>query len=112
MVINECPSPQEARPAARDQLAAAGPVEPSSSPGLAPGPTFFLPLRSCDGHFPHRKTPVLDDENHACVVGTITVSPDLAWCWLHSREGEASVPTLAFVPGIIITGRYRMHPPS
>jgi hypothetical protein len=46
-------------------LAAAGPVEPSSSPGLAPGPTL--------------------------------------------STGNSDVPTLAFVPGIVITGRYRMR---
>jgi hypothetical protein len=31
---------------------------------------------------------------------------------LHQPENEDSVPTLAFVPRIVITGRYRMRPPA
>jgi hypothetical protein len=112
MTTSDCPFPQEMRPAARVKLAAAGPVEPSSSPGLAPGPTFFLPPRPCDHHCADREAPVLGSRSHARIVETIAVEPAAAWCWLHSLAGEANVPTLAFVPGIIISGRYRMCPPS
>lgn len=73
MTSDDFPSPQNLRPAARDMLAAAGPVEPSSSPGLAPGPTLSYPV---------------------------------------SLESAERVPTLAFIPGIVITGRYRMRMPS
>ena len=111
MVISECSSPQKMRPAARDQLAAAGPVEPSSSPDLAPGPTFLLPAKSCDELFHQRMTPVPGGQNYARLIGTIAVEPDAAWHWLDSPEGEANMPTLAFVPGIVISGRYRMRPP-
>jgi hypothetical protein len=89
MVIGDFHSPQDMRPAARDELAAAGPVEPSSSPGVAPGPTFFFPTKSCGEYF----------HCHARIAGL-------------APEGDADVPTLAFVPGIVITGRYRMRPPS
>jgi len=84
MAIGDFPAPEHLRPAARDKLAAAGPVEPSSSPDPAPGPTP-LPAGPCARH--------------------------MAAFWALSREGDADVPTLAFVPGIAITGRYRMLAP-
>jgi hypothetical protein len=121
------------QPAVRDELAAAGPVEPSSSPDLAPGPTF--PAKSSVGYFRRRKTAELvsevrrryrSGENYSHIARAIAVTPDTARRWLdpeydQSRrhrsaitrqpDGEGSVPTLPFVPGIVITGRYRMTPP-
>jgi hypothetical protein len=86
-------SPQQTpRPAARDDLAAAGPVEPSSSPDLAPGPTFSSASRRYDSADPRRRF----------------VAAIIVW----RTEGEGAVPTLAFVPGIVVTGRYRMQPRS
>jgi hypothetical protein len=67
--------------------------------------------------------------NYSHIARAVAVTPDTARRWLDpdydmrrrryaaaaaaSRaEGEGDVPTLAFVPGILITGRYRMRPPS
>jgi hypothetical protein len=104
------PRSQDMRPAARDQLAAAGPVEPSSSPGVAPGPTFSLPTTSSDEQAGHRKTAEFED--HAGIAGAILIASDIAWRWLDPPAGEGNVPTLVFVPGIVISGRYRMLSPS
>ena len=137
MAISDFPSPRNVRPAAREKLAAAGPVEPSSSPGLAPGPTLSPLTRSCGEHSRHRWTPDLvcevrrlyrGGENYSAIARAIAVAPDTVRRWLdpdydlhrcrHTAiaawppEGEADVPTLAFVAGIIITGRYRMRTPS
>jgi hypothetical protein len=79
---------------------------------LAPGPTIFLSQRPCGHHDPAGEAAVPGRRNHARIVGAVAVGPAAAWCWLHSLAGETSVPTLAFVPGIIISGRYRMCPPS
>jgi hypothetical protein len=136
MTIDDFPSSHEIRPVARDKLATAGPVEPSSSPGLAPGPTFSLPPNPCGEHFRRRKTLALVGEvrrlyrgggNYARIARAVAVAPDTARRWLdpgydlHRRrasiaasppEGDPDVPTLAFVPGVIITGRYRMRTPA
>lgn len=137
MAIPDFPSSQISRPAVRAELTAAGPVEPSSSPDLAPGPTFS-PHDSRGDHFRNRKTPELvsqvrrlyrHGENYARIARVIAVTPDTARRWLdpdydlrrrryaavigaYRHEGEGDMPTLAFVPGIIVTGRYRMKPPS
>jgi hypothetical protein len=134
MMINNFLAVQDLRPAARDELAAAGPVEPSSSPDQAPGPT--LSARSRDDYFRRRKTPGLvnevrrlyrSGENYSRIARTIAVTPDTARRWLdpdydmsrrrhagalQQSESGGNVPTLPFVPGIVITGRYRMRPPS
>jgi hypothetical protein len=136
MTISDFLDPQNVRPAARDDLAAAGPVEPSSSPGLAPGPTLTAPATTCGEYFRRRKTPALvgevrrlyrGGENYAGIARGMAVASDTARRWLdpdydlHRRRraavaalsvGDADVPTLAFVPGIVISGRYRMHTPS
>jgi hypothetical protein len=66
-------------------------------------------------------------ENYSHIARAIAVTPDTARRWLDPEydirrrrhyapaarpEGEGNVPTLPFVPGILITGRYRMRPPS
>ena len=129
--------PWISRPAARVDLAAAGPVEPSSSLVLAPGPTLSpSPGARADG-FGSRKTPELlhaarrlhrEGENYARIARAIAVAPDTARRWLdadydmrrrryaaaHSAcrpEYAVDMPTLAFVPGLVVTGRYRMQPP-
>jgi hypothetical protein len=137
MVINDFPSAQDVRPVAREKLAAAGPVEPSSSPGRAPGPTFSQSAKYSGEHFRRRRTPALvgevrrlyrEGENYSGIARAIAVTRDTARRWLdpdydlhRSRhaatavlrpEGEGDVPTLAFIPGIVITGRYRMRTPS
>lgn len=122
-------------PAARDDLAAAGPVEPSSSPDLAPGPTL-LPPSTCAVYFRRRKTHALVNEvrrlyrrgeNYSHIARAIAVTPDTARRWLDpdydmarrryamalgQPENSSGVPTLAYVPGLIITGRYRMKSPA
>lgn len=134
MTINDLPPAPNSQPAARDDLAAAGPVEPSPSPDLAPGPTFSHTPRA--GYFRRRKTSDLVSqvrhlyrrgENYSRIGRAVAVAPDTARRWLdpdydmarrrhaitlHQPESEDGVPTLAFVPGIIITGRYRMRPPA
>jgi hypothetical protein len=134
MMIDDLPPAPNSRPAARDDLAAAGPVEPFPSPDLAPGPTFS-PLPRAD-YFRPRKTSDLvsqvrhlyrSGENYSRIARAVAVAPDTARRWLdpgydmarrryamalHQPESEDSVPTLAFVPGILITGRYRMRPPT
>jgi hypothetical protein len=137
MTITDFRSPQNLRPAVRAELAAAGPVEPSSSPDLAPGPTLS-PQDARADQFRRRRTPELvnevrslyrQGENYARIARVISVAPDTARRWLDPKydiwrrryaavigayrsEGEGDVPTLAFVPGVVITGRYRMKPPS
>lgn len=137
MTIANFPSSQISRPAVRAELTAAGPVEPSSSPDLAPGPTLSpRDLRS--DHFCRRKTSELVSqvrrlyrygENYARIARAVAVTPDTARRWLdpdydlrrrryaavigaYRTEGDGDMPTLAFVPGIVVTGRYRMKPPS
>lgn len=137
MAITNFPSPQISRPAVRAELTAAGPVEPSSSPDLAPGPTLS-PHDSRSDHICRRKTPELVSEvrrlyrrgeNYARIARVIAVTSDTARRWLdpdydlrrrryaavigaYRPESDGDMPTLAFVPGIIVTGRYRMKPPS
>lgn len=125
------------RPAAGETLAAAGPVEPPPSPELAPGPTRS---KSRADYFYTRKTPALVNqvralyrrgERHAAIARAIGVSPDTVHRWLDpdydlkrrsraaqtgTRDGEevledALLPTLPYVPGITISGRYRMKRP-
>lgn len=130
--------PQNFEPAARDELAAAGPVEPSASPDLAPGPTLSQPARSRADYFRRRRTPELVNEarslyrrgeKYTDIARALAVTPDTAKRWLDADydmrrrhrnmvsalcepASEGEVPTLAFVPGLIITGRYRMKSPS
>lgn len=125
------------RPAARETLAAAGPVEPLPSPELAPGPTRS---KSRADYFYSRKTPALVNqvralyrrgERHAAIARAIGVTPDTVHRWLDpdydlKRRGRAAqaracnvekvaddalLPTLAYVPSIVISGRYRMKRP-
>ena len=133
-------SPQDFRPAARCVFAAAGPVEPSLSPDLAPGPTLFNPARKSRADYFHsRKTQALVNqgralyrrgENYSAIARALGITPDTARRWLdpdydakrRSRamhlaakaEGamadDPALPTLAFVPGITISGHYRMKP--
>jgi hypothetical protein len=133
-------APQDFRPAARDTLAAAGPVEPSPSPDLAPGPTLSGPAgKSRADYFRSRKTEALANqarklhrrgENHSAISRAIGIAPDTARRWLHpdydakrrrcgvhpmakaegTMEDDPALPTLPFVPGITISGRYRMKP--
>jgi hypothetical protein len=136
MATSDFPFLRNVRPAARDQLAAAGPVEPSSSPGLAPGPTPSLPAGASSGYFRRRRTPDLvgearrlyrGGENYSGIARAIAVAPDTARRWLDpdydlnrrraaiaalSLEAQTDVPTLAFVPGILVSGRYRMREPT
>lgn len=135
MVIIDLPLTPHSEPAARDDLAAAGPVEPSSSPDLAPGPTFS-PLSTRADCFRRRKTTGLVNEvrrlyrrgeTYSHIARAIAVTPDTARRWLDpdydmtrrrytlalGQPGNGSdVPTLAFVPGLVITGRYRMKSPA
>src|SRR5262249_18274359 len=120
MAINNSPPRRNVRPAARDALAAAGPVEPSSSPGMAPGPTLSPPAHSSGGWGRRRRTPTLvgearrlyrSGENYSGIARAIAVAPDTARRWLDPGydlyrrqavgtaplpDGEAAVPTLAF----------------
>lgn len=125
------------RPAARETLAAAGPVEPLPSAELAPGPTRS---KSRADYFYSRKTPALVNqvrtlyrrgERHAAIARAIGVTPDTVHRWLdpdydlkrRSRVGktraceeekvadDALLPTLPYIPGIVISGRYRMKRP-
>lgn len=132
--------PHDFRPAARGALAAAGPVEPSASPELAPGPTFSNPERNSRAdYFRGRKTQALVDEgralyrrgeNYSAIARALGITHDTARRWLdpdydakrrnYAIQPAASaetamadapaLPTLPFVPGIIISGRYRMTP--
>ena len=135
MTIINLPHAHYSEPAARGDLAAAGPVEPSSSPDLAPGPTPSPPSTGTDC-FRRRKTTGLVNEvrrlyrrgeTYSHIARTIAVTPDTARRWLDpdydmtrrrhalafGQSGNGSDrPTLAFVPGIVITGRYRMKSPA
>lgn len=132
--------PPDSRPAAREKLAAAGPVEPLTSPELAPGPSSFPPARKTRAdYFQKRRTPALVNqarslyrrgERHAAIARALAVNPDTIRRWLdpdydqmrrsrvvqRSESAElaaewALLPTLPYVPGIIISGRYRMKQP-
>jgi hypothetical protein len=102
---------------------------------LAPGPTLPASASTCGEYFRRRKTPALlgevrrlyrGGENYARIARGMAVASDTARRWLdpdydlHRRRraaiaalrvGDADVPTLAFVPGIVISGRYRMRTP-
>jgi hypothetical protein len=123
MAGSDFPPPQQMRPAARENLAAAGPVEPSSSRGLAPGPTFSLPASLCGESCRRRESPPLAGAGWRLCGGENTARRrfdpvydlyrrHLAAIRAMPWEGDAEVLTLAFVPGITITGRYRMLRPS
>ncbi|MFZ5676328.1 MAG: helix-turn-helix domain-containing protein [Pseudomonadota bacterium] len=129
------------RPAARELLAAAGPVEPHPSPELAPGPSLasLSARKTRADYFQTRRTPALVNqarslyrrgERYATIARALGVNPDTVRRWLdpdydqmrRSRaaqrsendelaEEEALLPTLPFVPGITISGRYRMKRP-
>lgn len=132
--------PPDLRPAARETLAAAGPVEPLPSPELAPGPSPSLPARKSRADYFHlRRTPALVNqarslyrrgERYATIARALAVNPDTVRRWLdpdydrmrrsrvvHRSESEelaleeALLPTLPYVPGISISGRYRMKRP-
>ncbi len=132
--------PPDLRPAARETLAAVGPVEPSPSPELAPGPPPSLPARKTRADYFHlRRTPALVNqarslyrrgERYATIARALGVNPDTVRRWLdpdydrmrrsravHRSESEelaaeeALLPTLPYVPGITISGRYRMKRP-
>ena len=134
IVADFTPDPQ---PAAREILAAAGPVEPHPSPELAPGPSLSPPARKTRAdYFYTRRTPALVNqarslyrrgERYAAIARALSVNPDTVRRWLdpdydqmrRSRAGqrsecdelaaeEALLPTLPYVPGITISGRYRM----
>lgn len=133
----------EFRPAAEAMLAAAGPVEPSSSPAMAPGPTFHKEARKTHAdYFGSRKTQSLVNqvrtlyrrgETFSAIARALAITPDTARRWLdpeydnlrrynrstlspgHVCDGSMDAdlfPTLAFIPGITISGRYRMKPPG
>ena len=104
-IIALFPSPVS-RPAARGDLAAAGPVEPSSSPDLAPGPTFSSSPGWRAGSCGSRKRCLADLGSD---MQRRRYAAAIAFYWL---DGAGDVPTLAFVPGIAVTGRYRMQPPD
>ena len=129
------------RPAARSALAAAGPVEPSPSPDLAPGPTLSSPARkSRADYFRSRKTQGLVNqartlyrrgENYSSIARALGVTPDTARRWLdpdydarrrsrtvqlatsteEATADDANLPTVPFIPGLIVSGRYRMKNP-
>jgi hypothetical protein len=132
--------PPDLRPAARETLAAAGPVEPPPSPELAPGPPPSFPARKSRADYFHlRRTPALVNqarslyrrgERYATIARALGVNPDTVRRWLdpdydrmrrsrvvHRSESEELaaeeelLPTLPYVPGITITGRYRMKRP-
>jgi hypothetical protein len=67
-------------------------------------------MASSDEQGDHRKSAVFEDQ--ACIARAVVNASDIAWCWLDPPAGEGNVPTLAFVPGIVISGRYRMLPPT
>lgn len=129
--------PSNPQSAAREILAAAGPVEPLSSPELAPGPSLFPCARKTRAdYFQKRRTPALVNqarslyrrgERYATIARALGVNPDTIRRWLdpdydqmrrsravqHSDADElaaeeALLPTLPYVPGITISGRYRM----
>jgi hypothetical protein len=140
MMSNDPLNPQDFAPAVRGVLAAAGPVEPSPSPDLAPGPTLSGPARkSRTNCFANRKTQALVDrgrslqrrgKNYSAIALALGVARDTARRWLdpgyagHRRShdkppppaaegtmaGEPALPTLPYIPGITISGRYRMKP--
>jgi hypothetical protein len=137
-------SPQsEFRPAAEAMLAAAGPVEPSASPDLAPGPTLHKEARKTHAdYFGGRRTQSLVNqvralyrrgETFSSIARALAITPDTARRWLdpeydclrrHNRftpspshVSDSSMdadmfPTLPFIPGITISGRYRMKRPG
>ena len=124
------------RPVAGAGLAAAGPVEPSASPDPAPGPTLQAVRKTRADYFSCRKTQALLNqgrtlyrrgESYSAIARALGVSPDTARRWIDPEydarrrscaprsnrhaslePDEAMLPTLPFVPGVIITGRYRM----
>lgn len=134
--------PSDFEPAVGALLAAAGPVEPSASPDLAPGPTLQPATRKTRADYFHcRRTPALLNlgrtlyrrgESYSAIARALGISPDTARRWIdpeydatrRSRAAqssrhppgelmdEADLPTLPFVPGLVITGRYRMRPPA
>ena len=141
MATTDFPSPQISKPAVRAELTAAGPVEPSSSPDLAPGPTLHQPARKSRADYFHcRKTQALLNngrtlyrrgESYSAIARALGVTPDTARRWIDpeydarrrsrathlnrhvsGESDEVLLPTLPFVPGLKITGRYRMKPPS
>ncbi len=123
-------------PAARGALAAAGPVEPHTSPKLAPGPTLAARGKSRADYFGNRRTQALVNqaralyrrgERYSSIARALGVTPDTARRWLdpeydaHRRSrvthglaeispDDANLPTLPFIPGLIVSGRYRMRP--
>src|SRR5689334_17119019 len=80
------------RSAARDTLAAAGPVEPLPSPELAPGPTLSPAGRKTRAdYFVTRRTPALVNqartlyrrgERYAAIARALGITPDTARRWL------------------------------
>lgn len=132
---------RDRKTAAREMLAAAGPVEPHPSPELAPGPTLSASMHKTRAeYFFSRKTPALVNqvrtlyrrgESYSAIGRAIGVSPDTVRRWIdpdydQKRRGRTGrnipqgeepaadadgVPTLAFVPGLTISGRYRMKRP-
>jgi hypothetical protein len=134
---------KEFRPAAEAMLAAAGPVEPSASPDMAPGPTLHKEARKTHAdYFGGRKTQNLVNqvrtlyrrgETFSSIARALAIAPDTARRWLdpeydyqrrHNRyspspnyvSGDSTdddtLPTLPFIPGITISGRYRMKRPG
>jgi hypothetical protein len=131
---------QDFESAVRGVLAAAGPVEPSRSPDQAPGPTLSGSARKSRANcFANRKTQALVNqgralhrrgENYSAIARALGVARDTARRWLdpeyagHRRSratppppgaeatmaGEPALPTLPYIPGITISGRYRMKP--
>lgn len=140
MVESPFEIPTDHKSAARAMLAAAGPVEPPPSPELAPGPTLSPSMRKRRAeYFFSRKTPALLNqvrtlyrrgESYSAIGRAIGINSDTVRRWIdpdydqtrRSRAGrnvpqvgetEADtemLPTLPFVPGITISGRYRMKP--
>ncbi|WP_119392736.1 helix-turn-helix domain-containing protein [Taklimakanibacter lacteus] len=133
--------PTDFKPAAGALLAAAGPVEPSSSPDMAPGPTFHPAMRKTRAdYFQCRKTRsrlnlgrtlYRRGESYSAIARALGITPDTARRWVDTEYDakrrcaaqlnrqppaevmdEADLPTLPFVPGLMITGRYCMKPPG
>ena len=133
----------EFKPAAKAMLAAAGPVEPSASPDMAPGPTHHKEVRKTRAdYFGSRRTQSLVNqvrtlyrrgETFSSIARALAITPDTARRWLdpeyddlrrhnrgspspsHVSDGSQDAdmfPTLPFIPGITISGRYRMKSPG
>ncbi|QIG49553.1 hypothetical protein G5V57_18655 [Nordella sp. HKS 07] len=141
MIIFLSEALNDRKTAARVTLAAAGPVEPQPSPELAPGPTLSSSARKTRAqYFSRRKTPALVNqvrtlyrrgERFSAIARALAVNPDTVRRWLdpeyedqrRSRtrrtiqdenvlaNEEGMLPTLPFVPGITVSGRYRMKRP-